>query len=90
MIDLGGLLRATRTMIVGLVRIVVAVTLMSMSGGMDQKQTLLEYLENRNELPCEHRAHICNPREVDGYSCRYCIENGNYPEYSKQEVKEAL
>lgn len=54
------------------------------------KETLQTYLEERNELPCGHRAHIYNPRGIDGYSCRHCVENDKQPVYSKQEVKEAL
>jgi hypothetical protein len=51
---------------------------------------LKEYLQGRSELPCGHRAHIKNSPKVDGLSCKWCIENGDYPEYSREMVKELL
>lgn len=47
------------------------------------REWLRDYLEDMDTLPCGHRAHICNPREVDGFSCRHCIDDGEYPEYSR-------
>jgi hypothetical protein len=56
----------------------------------DYRETILEWLQDRNELPCGHRSHIHNPKEVDGLSCKYCREKGREPIYSKSVVKEAL
>jgi hypothetical protein len=39
---------------------------------------------------CEHRVHICNPREIDGFSCQKCIDNGDMPEYSRDKIEELL
>jgi len=50
------------------------------------KDYLESYLEDRNELPCGHRAHIFNDPEV-GLSCKFC---DGQPEYDEQTVKKAL
>jgi len=55
------------------------------------KRYLQEVLQNRQTMPeCLHRVHICNPREVDGFSCRKCNDQGEYPEYSRETIEELL
>jgi len=51
---------------------------------------LQEYVNQMDTLPCGHRVHIYNPREVDELSCRFCAENNEYPEYSKELVNTLL
>lgn len=36
------------------------------------QQDLQEYVENRNELPCECRAHIPSKQDGDTYYCKFC------------------
>jgi len=52
------------------------------------KAHLQEYYDGLTLFPCGHRAHICNPLEVDGFSCRKCIDDGSYPEYSREQLEE--
>jgi len=55
------------------------------------KRFLKEVTEERDTMPdCNHRVHIYNAREVDGFSCRKCIENGDYPEYSRETIENLL
>jgi hypothetical protein len=57
------------------------------------KQFLKEYLKDIDQMPCGedgHQVHIHNPREVDGLSCKYCIENGEMPEFDKETIRELL
>lgn len=56
------------------------------------RQKLLEYRERMNKLPCGHRAHLWNSREVpEGkLSCKVCAENGDYPEFDKEVVREVI
>lgn len=56
----------------------------------DAKEWLQTYLSEMDTLPCDHRAHICNRPEVDGFSCQYCIDEGEYPEYSRELVAELV
>lgn len=53
---------------------------------------LSRYREQLAELPCGHKAHIYNSREVpeNKLSCKYCAEDGEYPEYAKETVREVL
>lgn len=51
------------------------------------KQHLRDYLDDAELFECGHRAHICNPREVDGFSCQYCIDDGEYPEYDRATLE---
>jgi len=51
----------------------------------------IELALEQDTLPCGHRAHVCNPPEVDGLSCKYCRElNDETPVYTKAEVRELL
>lgn len=53
------------------------------------REHLQNYFDRLTTFPnCNHRAHICNPREVDGFSCRKCIDDGEYPEYSREQLEE--
>jgi len=55
------------------------------------KRYLQQVLEDRDTMPdCSHRVHIYNPRDIDGFSCRKCVENGEAPEYSREEIKSLL
>lgn len=56
------------------------------------KTRLKEYWENLTQLPCGHRAHIHNAREVpdDKLSCRHCNEKGEYPEFEKDMVADLV
>jgi len=54
------------------------------------REDLIEYLQDRNELPCGHKAHVFNHRDVEGLSCKYCIEEGRKPQYDKETVRECL
>jgi len=52
------------------------------------KRYLKQVAEDVTTFPCGHRAHICNPREVDGFSCRKCLDDGDTPEYSREQLEE--
>jgi len=57
------------------------------------KQYLEEYLEESDIMPCGkvgHQVHVHNPREIDGLSCKYCIEDGDMPEFEKETIRELL
>jgi len=55
------------------------------------KRYLQQVLDERTTMPeCNHRVHIYNAREVDGFSCRKCVENGEYPEYSRETIEALL
>lgn len=49
---------------------------------------LRERLADTETFPCGHRAHICNPRDVDGFSCRECLDEGKTPEYDRALLEE--
>jgi len=52
------------------------------------KKYCKQVAEDVTTFPCGHRAHICNPREVDGFSCRKCLDDGDSPEYSREQLGE--
>lgn len=56
------------------------------------KNWLISYYSEQDKLPCDHRAHVCNPRDMDGYSCQYCREDEDreMPVFDKQTVKNCL
>jgi len=51
------------------------------------KAWLQRYYDDLKTFPCGHRAHICNPREVDGFSCRECLDDGDAPEYDREKLE---
>jgi hypothetical protein len=52
---------------------------------------LQEYLAELDTLPCGHRAHVKHHDDVDGLTCRYCINlRDEFPEFDKATVKERL
>lgn len=53
---------------------------------------LQDYWNQMEKLPCGHRPNIFNCRKVpkNKLSCRYCAENGDYPEYDKEFVEDLL
>jgi len=56
----------------------------------DVRKRLEDYWENSNKLPCGHKAHIYNDPENEELGCRWCAEEGEHPEYSKERVRELL
>jgi len=56
------------------------------------KKELQEHYKNRDNLPCGHPLHICNPEALEGYSCQYCRddEDSEMPEYTREQLNEWL